>query len=81
MAWIQADIDALKVAIATGAETVHYADGRSVTYRSLDEMRAILAMMQGEVATTAGTPVPQRFVVGTRRGLYPCTSRYAGWYR
>jgi hypothetical protein len=50
MAWTQTDIDALKAAIATGVRDVQYSDNSRVTYRSLDEMRSILAEMEGEVA-------------------------------
>lgn len=49
MAWTQADLDALKRAIATGALKVRYADGREVTYRTLKEMRAIYDLMAHEV--------------------------------
>ena len=53
MAFTQADIDALKKAIANGARTVQYADGRAVTYRSLDEVRQLLVMMQDDVASSS----------------------------
>lgn len=54
--WTQADIDALKVAVASGVLSVRY-DGppaRTITYHSLTEMRSLLASMQQEVARTAG---------------------------
>lgn len=50
MAWTQGDIDALKVAIASGARDVQYSDNSRITYRSLDEMKDILGQMQAEVA-------------------------------
>ncbi|HRJ61688.1 MAG TPA: hypothetical protein PKZ99_10975 [Azospirillaceae bacterium] len=50
MPFTQADIDALKEAVASGVLTATYADGRSVTYRSLKEMKETLAMMEAEVA-------------------------------
>lgn len=53
MAYTQDDIDALKAAIATGAETVTFGSGpdsRTVKYRSLDQMRSILAEMIAEVS-------------------------------
>jgi hypothetical protein len=54
MAWTQADVDALKAAIATGARSVRYGD-KTVEYRSLDEMRQVLRDMQDEVSpATAG---------------------------
>ena len=37
--------------MATGALTVRYADGRTVTYRSFAEMKAILDVMAAEMGT------------------------------
>lgn len=62
MAWTQADIDSLKSAIASGALTVRFKD-RTVTYRSLAEMREILAMMTAEVR-----PRPKAGLAGFSRG-------------
>lgn len=53
MAWTQTDIDKLKAAIAQGATKVKFAD-REVTYRSLEEMRETLRLLQAEVDTAAG---------------------------
>lgn len=50
MAFTQADRDALASAIASGATSVSY-EGKSVTYRSLDEMRQTLAMIDQELST------------------------------
>jgi hypothetical protein len=50
MAWTQTDIDALKTAIGTGLTTVMYSDGSQMQYRSLAEMREILAGMEAEVS-------------------------------
>ncbi|XWN29947.1 MAG: hypothetical protein ROR55_20995 [Devosia sp.] len=49
MAWTQTDIDTLKNAMKTGAYKVKYADGREATYRTLEEMRSLLAEMKDEV--------------------------------
>lgn len=51
--WTQADVDALKVAIKTGARVVKYAD-RTVEYHDLDQMRSLLAEMIADVAAAAG---------------------------
>ena len=68
MAWTQADVDALKAAMATGALSVNYAGppARSITYRSLDEMNAVLALMQREVS--GANAVPYR-LVSTKKGV------------
>lgn len=61
--WVQADIDALKAAIASGILTVRYdgPPGRTITYQSLAEMRSLLAEMVAEVAGEAGTRTGYRF--------------------
>jgi hypothetical protein len=56
MAWTQAQIDALKTAIAMGQRSVRHGE-TSVEYRSIEEMKAILAMMQAEVAPRTRTSV------------------------
>ena len=58
MAYTQTDIDALKAAIATGALECEFGSGaerRKVKYRSLAEMRSILADMQAEVTPASVT--------------------------
>lgn len=57
MAYTQAQRDALAVAIASGATSVSY-QGKSVTYRSLEEMRTILMLMDQELS---GKPVRRRY--------------------
>jgi hypothetical protein len=49
MAWTQADVDKLKLAIANGAvvKRMEFAD-QEYEFRSLDEMRSLLAAMQSE---------------------------------
>ncbi|WP_086932205.1 phage head-tail joining protein [Agarilytica rhodophyticola] len=58
MAVTQADIDALKKAIYSGATKVSYRD-RSVDYRSLSEMKQTLADMQREIS--GGKREPYKF--------------------
>lgn len=66
MAFSQADVEALNEAIASGVLTATYADGRSVTYRSLREIREALAMVQAAVAP-AKKPV-RAFRIGLSSG-------------
>jgi roadblock/LC7 domain-containing protein len=66
--WIQADIDNLKTAIASGVLVVSY-DGppkRLIQYQSLPEMRALLAEMVADVAAANGTRVPNRYASGSK---------------
>lgn len=53
MSFTQGQIDALKAAIASGTMRVTY-DGKSIEYRSLDEMVQALGMMEREVNSAAG---------------------------
>lgn len=67
--WTQADVDALKVAVASGVLSVRY-DGppaRTITYHSLTEMRALLASMQQDVARAGGGSSYR--LATTRKGL------------
>ncbi len=53
MPWTNDDLIAIDRAVVSGATTVHYRD-RSVTYRSLDELLRIRALIAGEVNPPAG---------------------------
>jgi hypothetical protein len=67
MAFSQADIDALKEAIATGARRVKFGSGpdaREVEYRSLNDMLATLGIMQAD--TSPGQFSPVTFAEHTR---------------
>lgn len=60
MAYTQADLDALKAAIASGARRVKFGSGpdsREVEYRSLAEMRAIVADIEAELAPRRINPI------------------------
>lgn len=65
MAFTQTQIDALKAAIASGVLTVRHGE-TSTTYRSLAEMKAVLAMMETEVSPTAK---PRRTAAQFSRGF------------
>lgn len=60
MAWTQADIDILRGAIGTGARKVRFGagpDSRETEFRSLADMRSLLAEME---AAVNGTQPPDR---------------------
>ncbi len=67
MAYTQAQVDALRNAIATGTLRVQNANGESILYRSLAEMRQTLGMMEADVAG----PLRRR-----ASGIYPTYSRF-----
>lgn len=49
MAYTPTQLADLRAAIAEGVLSVRFTDGRSLTYRSLDEMRRIEAAMAAEL--------------------------------
>lgn len=67
MAWTQADIDTLKSAILErkGARSIQFSD-QVVTFGSIDEMKSLLALMQQDIATTAGYPSRTRFAATSK---------------
>lgn len=71
--WTQQDIDTLKAAVASGVLTVTYSGGsggvsRSITYQSLEAMRALLDDMLAEVEGESGARTRIRQVL-TNKGL------------
>jgi hypothetical protein len=60
--YTQSQIDALRRAYARGVTRVSYGD-KSVEYRSLDEMKRVIAEMDGDVS---GTPRSRRFYTTTQ---------------
>ena len=65
MAYQQSDLDKLDAAIVSGVHQVTYADGRSVRYQSLDEMRRLRADVKAELAASSSQVSRRsRFIVG-----------------
>ncbi|PQO23085.1 hypothetical protein C2I36_09455 [Rhodobacteraceae bacterium WD3A24] len=51
----QADLDALKRAYASGVRSVTYADGKSVTYASTEEMWRTIRRIEDDLARASST--------------------------
>lgn len=68
MAWSQADVDAVKAALAKGERRVQFAD-RSVEYRSTDELLQILRAMEAELDAAASTPRPKLYYGHASKGF------------
>lgn len=68
MAYTQADLDVIRAAIATGATTVRFPDGKFIEYRSLADMRAIEADIAAEVNadSSVSTRVRQMRIVACK---------------
>lgn len=64
--WSQSDLDALEEAIASGAQTVAY-EGKTVTYRSLDDMFRIRDDVRKALGISTG--VNATLLVAHRRGF------------
>lgn len=56
-AFTQAQLDAIKRAYATGVTRVTY-EGKTTEYRSLAEMRQIIATIEADLAAQAGRKLP-----------------------
>jgi hypothetical protein len=67
MAYTLGQLAALEAALASGATTITY-QGRSITYRSVEELKAAISTVKNSMAVANGTRVRQiRF--GSRKGL------------
>jgi hypothetical protein len=62
MAWTQADLDKLDAAIAAGGtmQSMSFAGGDSFTFRGVDEMLKLRAVIQGALNAAAGTSTTHR---------------------
>lgn len=57
MAFTTQDLAAIDAAIASGELSIRSADGKTVTYRSMDELLKARAVMQADLAAaSAATP-------------------------
>jgi hypothetical protein len=65
MAWEQTDLDAIETAIKTGQLSVSYRD-RTVTYRSLDELLKIRALIRDDLGSGASFEDRGRYVAHDR---------------
>jgi hypothetical protein len=66
MAYSQAQLDAIKAAYASGVTRVSY-DGKTTEYRSLAEMREIIATIEEDLAAQAGRKRPVAGFASFRR--------------
>jgi hypothetical protein len=60
---------ALEDALYQGALNVTFPDRSAVTYRSVEELRQALALVNGEIATEAGTAQPRRLILSPSSGI------------
>lgn len=72
MAWTQAQADALREAIATGATTVMI-DGKTVSYRNLNDMLRLLRVIENSLSASTASDY-RRVQFGSPRGVGSDTS-------
>ena len=65
MTYTEEQVRALREALTSGVLTVSY-DGKSVTYRSVDEIKTALAEIETARARDAGRQVRQIRIVGNK---------------
>lgn len=68
MAYTVQQLEALKAAFASGALRVTY-DGRTVEYRSLDDLARAIGTVEAALAAAAGTAPIRQVRLSSRRGL------------
>lgn len=68
MPFTEADLLAVRGAIATGARTVEFRD-RRVTYHSISELMQVEAHIQNSLNASAGTGRPKQTVIIGEKGL------------
>lgn len=74
MAWTQDDLDKLRgalISVASGAQTIRYADGRQVTYHSPDQISAAIKVVETQVkmADRAASGITRRRFGAFRSGV------------
>ena len=67
MAYTQSHLDALQEALASGTLTVTF-EGRSMTYRSVQELQRAIAVVQSSLNQQSGKRVRQFQLLG-RKGI------------
>jgi hypothetical protein len=68
MPYTEEQVQALRDALTSGVLRVRY-EGREITYRSLDELRQVLAQAEAEVARNNGTPPVRHIRIATTKGF------------
>jgi hypothetical protein len=67
MAWTASDLTAIDAAIASGVQQVRFADGRQVTYASVESLLRARALIGAEVNGAAAAPVNRSTFAEFRR--------------
>ena len=68
MAYLDADLESIEQAIAKGFLTVRHSDGKTVTYRSISELKEARDIIKKALAKNTKRPA-RAFVARTNKGL------------
>lgn len=69
---LKARLEALKRALACGAQSVEFLSGgvtRRLTYRSIDQLKAAIAVVEQDIAKLTGASVVRRFLFTSDKAL------------
>jgi hypothetical protein len=69
MAYTQDDLISIREAIATGEKSVTFADGKAVTYRTLDELMRAEQIINKYLEAAAGRRPRRAFRMNVSKGV------------
>jgi hypothetical protein len=68
MPYTEQQLQALRDALANGVRRVRFGD-REIEYRTVDELKAVIAVAEADVRKSAGQPVARQIRVRTGKGF------------
>ena len=80
LAQLQANLDAVNTAIGDPTLTVRYSDGRSVTYRSIEDLRKAKAEIEEDIRELSGGTGGRVRLAQHRRGDGPTGPTQTDWW-
>ena len=80
LAQLQANLDAVNTAIGDPTLTVRYSDGRSVTYRSIEDLRKAKAEIEEDIRELSGGSGSRVRLAQHRRGDGPSGPTLTDWW-
>jgi hypothetical protein len=66
--YTELQLQALRDALANGVRRVRFAD-REIEYRTVDELKAAIAVAEAEIAKNSGTPTTRQIRISTQKGF------------
>ena len=68
MAYTDQQLQALRDALANGVLRVRF-EGREIEYRSIEELKAVIAAVEADVNKSKGTPTTRQIRISTEKGF------------